>query len=105
NFARFANDATWYRNYTSVNGQTEFAVPALLSGSYPKNELATAANYPHNLFTLLGGGYEVHAGEVITALCPQSVCKRRTKGVPALDQLSGDAVDLWRGAISVGESL
>jgi hypothetical protein len=104
NFARFANDATWYRNYTTVNGQTEFATPALLSGSYPKNELATAANYPHNLFTLLGGGYEVHAGEVITALCPQSVCQRRSKGVPALDKLASDAVDLWQQQISLEDS-
>lgn len=104
NFRRFAADATWYRNYTSVNGQTEFAVPALLSGSYPKNELATAANYPHTLFTLLGGGYEVHAGEVITALCPQSVCTARSGSVPALPKLTGDAVDVWQQQTSLDDS-
>ncbi len=104
NLAKLASGSTWYRNYTSVSGSTQFAVPSLLSGGYPKNELATAANYPHNLFTLLGSGYEVHAGEVITALCPQSVCQQRSAGTPALRNLTKDALDIYRQQVSLSDS-
>lgn len=103
-FARFADGASWYRNYTSVSGSTHFAVPALLSGTYPRDVLPTAANYPHNVFSMLGGGYEVHASEVIAALCPSSVCESRSRGVSALRKLSDDALDVWRQQVSLGDS-
>jgi hypothetical protein len=104
NFRAFADGSTWYRNYTSVNGSTKFAVPALLTGRYPKDEFATAASYPQNLFTLLGGTYDVDADEVITALCPQTVCNERAGGTSPLSKLSGDALDIWREQMSLHDS-
>jgi arylsulfatase A-like enzyme len=104
NFARFADESTWYRNHTSVSGSTEFAVPALLTGRYPRDVLATAASHPQNLFTLLGGSYDVHADEVITALCPQSVCRERSAGATALRKVAGDAIDVWREQMSLSGS-
>jgi arylsulfatase A-like enzyme len=104
NFRRFADESTWYRNYTTVNGSTEFAVPALMTGRYPKDEFATAASYPQNLFTLLGNSYDVRADEVITALCPQAVCTERSGGASSLRKLSGDAIDIWREQVSLHDS-
>jgi hypothetical protein len=50
-FARVAKTSTFYRNATSVHPRTIVAVPAILSGRYPKIDLPPlAANYPGNLF-------------------------------------------------------
>jgi hypothetical protein len=87
-----------------VNGSTKFAVPALLTGRYPKDEFATAASYPQNLFTLLGGTYDVDADEVITALCPQAVCDERSNGVSPVRKLSRDALDIWQEQMSLHDS-
>lgn len=79
NFARIARSATWYRNATIVSKLTSRAVPAILSGQYPgKNALPTAADYPHNIFTLLGSRYRMEAEELITRLCPEQVCDETT---------------------------
>jgi hypothetical protein len=104
NFKAFADESTWYRNYTSVNGSTEFAVPSLLSGTYPKDRLATAGNYPDNLFTLLGGNYSVNGDEVITTLCPSSVCEPPDGGVKSLRALGRDAYEIWREQTSLQDS-
>ncbi len=75
NFAALAEQATWYRNVTTVADETKFAVPAILSGQYPVGtNFPTAADYPHNLFTLLGGTYDLHVYETHTNLCPLSLC-------------------------------
>lgn len=75
NFARFARGATWYRNATTISKSTTQAVPAILSGQYPEeNALPTAADYPHNIFTLLGSDYRMEAEELVSRLCPQQVC-------------------------------
>lgn len=94
NFATFAGDGTWYRNATTVAGLTELAVPAMLTGRYPHADaLGSQASDSPNLFTLLGGSYDVRAIEQITNLCPPSICPE-TKEVE-LDGLLGDAVDHW----------
>ena len=52
------------------------AVPALLSGLYPKRrQLPRLADHPDNLFTLLGGRYRIDAFERETRLCPPGVCR------------------------------
>ena len=83
NFARLAGHSTWYRNATAVSGLTQWAVPATLSGRYPtkaqEEASPTAAQYPDNLFTLLGRSYPVEQFQVVTQLCPADVCKA-TKG-------------------------
>jgi hypothetical protein len=78
NFARFAADATWYRNATGVSGWTPYAVPAMLTGRYPdksRNGVAPVTQvYPNNLFTLLGHYYDLKAFETVTQLCPPAKC-------------------------------
>jgi hypothetical protein len=74
NFASLAQSATWYRNATSVHPRTEVAVPAILTGNYPRGRRpATVAEYPENLFTLLesSGQYEFVVFEPYTRLCVQ----------------------------------
>jgi hypothetical protein len=79
NFAKLAGASTWYRNATAVSGLTQWAVPAMLSGRYPGKDREeaspTAAQYPDNLFTLLGKSYPIEQQQVVTQLCPADVCK------------------------------
>jgi len=84
NFIDLAQDSYWFRNVASVSGSTTHAIPAILSGLYPhRNGMPTAAEYPHTLFTLLGGSYEMHVYESDTMLCPETLCgdKGRPKGL------------------------
>jgi hypothetical protein len=76
-FARLAGESTWFRGATSVSQDTATAVPAILTGCYPPDEhrLPTAAEHPRNLFTLLGGSFELHVHESLTELCPASLCQ------------------------------
>ena len=84
NFARLAARSTWFRNATAVHDFTEIAVPAILTGSYgDKRKLPIATHYPQNVFTLLGGAYDVHASEAFTQLCPLSICTASPKPAPA----------------------
>jgi Sulfatase len=78
NFAALASTTTWYRNATTVHDYTFWAVPAILDGRRPTvEELPVLADHPQNLFTLLSGsGYQVHAFQPVTRLCPASVCVR-----------------------------
>ncbi|MEH1057466.1 sulfatase-like hydrolase/transferase [Micromonospora sp. CPCC 206171] len=74
-FAELAAGSTWYRNATGVSGWTPYALPAMLTGRYPAQPLAPHySQYPDNLFTALGGLYDVRAQESITRLCPPSRC-------------------------------
>ncbi|HET9291452.1 MAG TPA: hypothetical protein VFQ49_10245, partial [Actinomycetes bacterium] len=87
NFAKLAGDSTWYRNATGVSGLTTWAVPSMLSGRYPtaaqKDASPTAAQYPDNLFTLLGKSYDVEQFQVVTQLCPPEVCKATRDSAPS----------------------
>ena len=75
NVAALAGDATWYRDTTTVANLTNFAVPSLLTGNRPvEGETADASTHPENLFTLLGGTYDLDVTERITRLCPTSLC-------------------------------
>ena len=77
NFAAFAEDATWFRNASTMSSWTPRAVPAILTGSYPiPNRLPTVSGYPRNIFTLLGGTYDVQAHGTITELCPHELCNQ-----------------------------
>ena len=87
NFAALADASTWYRNATGVSGWTPFAMPAMLTGRYPAEEVAPHyAAYPDNLFTLLGGVYDLKVQESITELCPPAECggQPRPGGLPVL---------------------
>jgi hypothetical protein len=78
-FAELARSSTWYRNATTVYDTTYWAVPAILTGRIPsRKQLPVLADYPQNLFTLLGRSYDVHAFQAFTRLCPVSVCPNAT---------------------------
>ena len=75
NFAALADTATWYRLATSVADRTEMAVPAILTGRYPRRgETPTASSHPDNLFTGLAPAYALHVQEPMTRLCPPALC-------------------------------
>jgi len=75
NFARLAEHSTWFRNATALSPNTPGSVPTIGSGLVPPaGALPTSVDYPRNLFTLLGGTYEMDVTETITQLCPSTVC-------------------------------
>lgn len=75
NLAALAEDATWFRNATTVSPSTTTAVPAILTGRYPTHAAAPAASeYPENLFTLLASRFDLDVIESVTRLCPSNLC-------------------------------
>ena len=101
NFAKLAGESTWYRNDTTVAPYTERAVPAILTGRLPPagNVVPSSADYPQNLFTLLGGVYPLNVHEGVTSLCPTKFCAAKATngtGVKKLKLLGVDAYHLWR---------
>jgi hypothetical protein len=75
NFARLARHAIWFRNATTVSDFTTRAVPSMLTGSDPgRGVLPTAEALPDNVFTVLGGTYELDVHEDTTRLCPSELC-------------------------------
>ncbi|HET6814166.1 MAG TPA: sulfatase-like hydrolase/transferase, partial [Actinomycetota bacterium] len=78
NFAGFADQATWYRNATGIGGWTPFAVPSMLSGTWPTRAQGSAvpdrSGWPNNLFTLLDRYYRLKVFETVTQLCPGQRC-------------------------------
>lgn len=93
NFARLAATSSWYRNHTTLAASTLQAVPTILTGRAPKPGEELGTRDPENIFTLLGGSYDIHAQEWITRLCPTRLCP--VDDAAALPRLLGDAVDLW----------
>ncbi|MGC5052242.1 sulfatase-like hydrolase/transferase [Micromonospora sp. DT48] len=76
-FAELAAASTWYRNATGVSGWTPYALPAMLTGRYPTEPSAPHySHHPDNLFTALGGLYDIRAEESIARLCPPSRCEQ-----------------------------
>ena len=104
NIAAFADGATWYRNSTSVTSLTWHAVPAVLTGKYPKDgQIPEASSHPQNLFTFLGGSYHLNVSESVTRLCPPSLCSARqatTTGPPGVTGLVDDAARTYRKMVS-----
>lgn len=85
NFAALARHSDWFGNALTVADATEQAVPAILTGEFPKpNGVATYPDHPRNLFTLFGpSSYRMNISEsVATDLCPPDVC---LKGSSSLD--------------------
>jgi hypothetical protein len=98
NLAALADTSTWYRNTTTVAPFTGAAVPALLTGQYRADagEVQVAATAPENLFTLLGGTYDMNVAEHGTGLCPASLCDRDDDGAPArVGDLLSVSRELW----------
>lgn len=100
NFAALAGDGRFYRNNTTVSAFTLDAVPALVTGRYPSTNEAIDAGSDDdtNLFTLLGGSYDMHVEEQVTRQCPSDVCVDSDPG--GLGPLLGDAADFWTAGVA-----
>ncbi|MFF4811648.1 sulfatase-like hydrolase/transferase [Micromonospora chersina] len=96
-FAELAGGSTWYRNATGVSGWTPYALPAMLTGRYPAEPFAPHySQYPDNLFTALGGLYDIKAEESITRLCPPSRCEQPVSPEQGLGVLVRESGKLLR---------
>jgi hypothetical protein len=85
NFASLAKTATWYRNATTVSDFTTYAVPAILTGRFPRaEELPMIYDHPSNLFTALGHSYDLIAKEDGERLLPAELdqLKHKEVGLP-----------------------
>jgi hypothetical protein len=83
NLARLARRATTYRTFTAAGDETTKVISALLTGNPSrsrKGALPIASDYPRNLFTLLGGSFEMHVSEEASDLCPPRVCAPSAAG-------------------------
>ncbi len=70
-FAELARGSSWYRRATTVANYTDLALPAIVTGRYPESNVHASLRYhPQNLFTWLGGSYEMQVIEALTLLCP-----------------------------------
>ena len=68
NFARLAQQSTWFNNATANAGATTLAIPVILTGDLP-GAYDPSATYPRNLFRLLAPRYNVTIHEVETRFC------------------------------------
>ena len=73
-FARLGETSHVFNNATTVGFTTERAVPAMLASTLETQPAPVYSMYPHNLFTLLGGVYDVSSWDPLVDLCPDSVC-------------------------------
>ena len=72
NLAAFTRQATWYRQATTPCDDTVLVIPSLLTGQPPDpTKMPIGQHHPKNLFTWLGGTYELRVSEYITLLGPQ----------------------------------
>jgi hypothetical protein len=70
-----ARDGVWFRNATAVSDYTRWALPAILTGRYPRpDSVPTASNHPFSLFTLLAPAYRLEVVEPVTRICPPALC-------------------------------
>ena len=75
NFAAFARDADWFPDNTASLDETSRAMAALFTGRTTwRHRDATNANYPRNLFRLLGRRYRIRAREEVSSMCPRRLC-------------------------------
>ena len=104
NLARFASEATWYRNATGIGPFTPYAVPAMLTGRYPSRSAVAPSyiEYPDNLFTLLSASYDVRAFETVTQLCPPRLCTAPAadRGKTGWRALARDLTGVWAKIVS-----
>jgi hypothetical protein len=75
NFAALAAGSTWFANTSTVAEGTTHAVPAILTGRFPRaGEFPVYTDHRQNLFTLLGGAADLHVLDQETHLCPPKLC-------------------------------
>ncbi len=115
-FAQLASGSRWFSRATTVAEGTTHAVPAILTGQFPRaGEFPTYADHRQNLFTLLGGATTLHVDDDETHLCPPSLCPglegsfgsragtlAEDTGVVYLHQLLPDDLTGWIPSIANG---
>lgn len=82
NFAALASESWWFPNAVGPTIDTAYAVPAIVTGKQPridKKYAPTVADYPNNLFSLLGLQYKLNVFESMTELCSSERCLKKTK--------------------------
>jgi hypothetical protein len=83
-----------------VSVSTVLALPAMLSGRYPDDDVAPIArNHDDTLFTLLGRTHDVVASEVVTKLCPRW-CTDPAAGGVTTQRLVREAARVWRQIVT-----
>lgn len=84
NIARLAADGTLFRNFTALRDDTSRVVSTLLAGKpYRLGSGPYDRYYPHNIFTLLGGGtYDIDAAESEGWMCPHRICSISPRNPP-----------------------
>jgi hypothetical protein len=102
-FAELASDATWFRNSTGIGGWTPYAVPGMLRGRYPGEELKSVAPdihaYPDNLFTMFLHDYDLKVFETVTRLCPPA-SRGRAPAPGGFTNLAAKTAKLYKGIVS-----
>ena len=82
NFTALASESNWYRNASAAGAFTPVALPAILTGKNASvDRLPIAAEYPESIFTLLGGRYDLNIHEMVTQICPKSICPEGRKNL------------------------
>ena len=81
NFARLAEQSTWYPNAATVHVGTAVSMSSLATGQEPRGDLyqqVTWQHHPDNLFVWLPSvyGHNIEVDEHITHLCPDGICPR-----------------------------
>jgi len=95
-FAKLAESSWWFRNASSVAQSTSYALPAILTGRYPSSARAPMlSQYPENLFTYLGSGYEQRVVEILTRLCPPELNSAQSAPAPLLTRVSSLVEDAF----------
>jgi len=75
NFHQLSENGSWYRNATTVATSTMLAVPAMLTGNYPKAFVSQSyQNYPDTLFTMLADSHRMNVYESTTSMCSPELC-------------------------------
>ena len=64
----YASKTSWP---TTVATSTVLAIPPMVTGRYPTAfVMPHQGEYPDNLFTWLGGDYDLNVVEAVSVLCP-----------------------------------
>ena len=80
NFHKLSENASWYRNATTIAAATMLAVPGILTGNYPKGFVSQSfLNYPDTLFTMLANSHRMNVYESTTTLCSPELCTGTAK--------------------------
>ena len=81
-FAELARGTEWFVNASTVAEGTTHAVPAILTGRFPRaGEFPVYTDHRQNLFTLFGAGVDLHILDEETHLCPPKLCPGLTSSL------------------------